>query len=333
MKIEKNNHKISIAMATYNGEQYILEQLESIANQTLLPFEVVITDDQSTDKTIEIIQDFAKTAKFIVKAYKNQARLGYCGNFNAALLKTEGDYVFLCDQDDVWFPDKLEVMVEKAKQYPEIFVLMNDAELTLGDLTPVGLTKVGQIKSLGLSMDSFVMGCCCLIKRDFLDICLPIPPESKAHDNWIVSLADALKGKMIIPQVLQYYRRHEDNTSGFIANRTTKVNRFHRYYSAIKGLFSDDRQKSCQDINLYGVYCKHLKKIKESCKNKIILKNIDNAIKHYGYLNLRSEERKKIRSKSHLRRFIPIMRGYLSGIYNYGNPLLSMIRDLICKKE
>jgi len=141
--------KISIAMATYNGAQYLEAQLQSFVDQTRPPDELIITDDCSTDGTADIVYEFAKTAPFEVVFCRNEKNLGYCGNFNAALMQTTGDLVFLSDQDDVWFPEKIAYIAEVAERNPEMLVVMNDAALTDGGLNEVGLTKIGQIRSAG----------------------------------------------------------------------------------------------------------------------------------------------------------------------------------------
>ncbi|OZC34905.1 family 2 glycosyl transferase [Marinobacter vinifirmus] len=227
-------------MATYNGAQYIQEQLQSFIDQTRQPDELIITDDCSTDQTESIVREFAKTAPFTVEFHRNEKNLGYCGNFNAALMKTTGDLVFLSDQDDVWFPEKIEHMIDVAERNPQALVVMNDAALTDGELNEVGLTKVGQIRSAGFPMKAFVMGCCCGIRRALLDFCMPIPRGIEAHDNWIVDFAEALNGKVVEDRVLQYYRRHETNESQFIVNRTTKVTRWqaqiHSLLQSVKSL-------------------------------------------------------------------------------------------------
>jgi glycosyltransferase involved in cell wall biosynthesis len=247
--------KISIAMATYNGAQYLKAQLQSLIDQTCQPDEVIITDDCSTDQTETIVREFAKKAPFKVEFFRNEKNLGYCGNFNTALMKTSGDLVFLCDQDDVWFPDKIEHMVGVAERNPEALVVMNDAALTDGNLNEVGLTKVGQIHSAGMTMQAFVMGCCCGIRRELLDLCMPIPAEFKAHDNWIVEFADALGGKLIDYRVLQFYRRHESNESQFIANRTTKINRTQAFIHSVKQLFNGDiRQKEKEQVEQLKIF-------------------------------------------------------------------------------
>lgn len=229
--------KISIAMATYNGEKYIREQLESFSSQTLLPDELIITDDCSTDRTEMIVNEFAATAPFNVFFHRNEKNMGYCGNFNEALVRTTGDLVFLSDQDDVWFPEKIETMVSLAEKNPDMLVLMNDTELTDGDLNSVGLTKLGQIKSAGLSQKSYVMGCCCAVRRELLTLCLPIMEGFGSHDKWLVEFADGLSAKMVEGVVLQYYRRHESNESQFIANRIYAVSRVDVFKDRFRKIF------------------------------------------------------------------------------------------------
>jgi glycosyltransferase involved in cell wall biosynthesis len=217
--------KVTIALAVYNGAAYIREQLESFVAQTYRPDELVISDDGSTDRTLDIINEFAAFAPFPVTCSQNQYNLSYAGNFNAALMQATGDLVFLSDQDDVWFPEKIERIVALAKAEPQKLVFMNDAVLTDVDLNDTGLTKLDQIYSVGLTENSFVMGCCSAVRRDLLDICLPIPAGVAAHDNWIMGIADGLGRKRILPEVLQYYRRHGSNESQCIVNRTSRVTR------------------------------------------------------------------------------------------------------------
>ena len=98
--------RISIAMATFNGEKYLREQLDSIYSQTLLPYEIVAADDCSTDRTTEILEEYRikKGLKYLV----NEHNIGVVKNFEKAISLCQGDYVALSDQDDIWFPEKLE---------------------------------------------------------------------------------------------------------------------------------------------------------------------------------------------------------------------------------
>ena len=124
------SNRLSVALATYNGERYLGEQLESILRQTRLPDELVIFDDASTDSTPAIVQEFAKAAPFPVRFQINAERLGSTRNFEAAIRACSGDIIFLCDQDDVWYPDKIARMEERFIKDPEAGAVFTDADLT-----------------------------------------------------------------------------------------------------------------------------------------------------------------------------------------------------------
>src|SRR5690349_15385572 len=102
--------RISVAMATYNGAPFLPEQLQSLAAQTLPPFELVVCDDGSTDRTIQILREFATSAPFPVRIHENSERLGFGDNFLKAAALCQGDWIAFCDQDDIWLPHKLETV-------------------------------------------------------------------------------------------------------------------------------------------------------------------------------------------------------------------------------
>lgn len=110
--------KMSIAMATYNGARYLREQLDSFAAQTRLPDELVVCDDGSSDDTLNILEEFARTAPFQVRIFRNDVNLGYAQNFARALERCVGDLVFLSDHDNVWFEDKIDVKESYALKIP-----------------------------------------------------------------------------------------------------------------------------------------------------------------------------------------------------------------------
>ena len=240
--------KISIAMATYNGAQYLEKQLQSFADQTHQPDELIISDDCSSDETEFIVREFAKNVSFKVEFYRNERNIGYGCNFNSALSKTTGDFVFLSDQDDVWFANKIKTMVDLANDNPSVLLFMNDALLTDEKLNDFGFTKLDQIKSGGLSLQSFVMGCCICIRKELLDLCLPIHPKYKSHDKWIVCYAIALRSRLVHKVALQYYRRHSSNESSFIANNTKKINRFFVFKSYFLKIIKQNKNQRMQAL-------------------------------------------------------------------------------------
>ena len=320
--------KVSIAMAAYNGEKYIKEQLDSFSAQTRLPDELIITDDCSTDSTEEIVKEFAETAPFTVVFHRNEKNLGYCGNFNAALMKTTGDLVFLSDQDDVWFPEKIEFMVRLADENPDMLALMNDTVLTDSDLNSVGLTKLGQFKTAGISLESYVMGCCCAIRRELLYICMPIPEGFKAHDNWIVNFADGLNAKLVTYKSLQYYRRHDSNESQFIANRTVKVGKLDVFISRFQYLFSDDRERI--EINKLAqmmIFSEGLRRAayrasRFKARIELLLQSSELKVELY-------RERSQIRAQSLFARLLSSVKFLARGWYKVAGGFKGFVKDVV----
>lgn len=215
--------RISIALASYNGAAYIREQLQSFCQQTRLPDELVVIDDGSTDNTVEIVREFAKTSPFPVHIEINPINLGYAGNFNHALSLTTGDLTFLSDQDDVWLPEKIATICAQANANPNIGCLMNDAWLADVNLARTGASKWQQIREAGMPDSEFVMGCCAAFTRPLLDLLLPIPTAARAHDNWLVGMADQLGLVERVNEPLQLYRRHGRNVSNFHVNRLARA--------------------------------------------------------------------------------------------------------------
>lgn len=277
--------KTSIAMATYNGDAFLLEQLISFSKQTLLPDELIIVDDCSTDNTLNVINSFKEIAPFSIKLYINKINLGYTQNFNRALQLCTKDLIFLSDQDDVWSPKKIEYMVSLVNSNQNQEVFMIDAELVDRELQTSGLTKQEQIKNLGLSEKSFVMGCCIAVRKTFLDKILPIPKDFIGHDNWIVALADFLKLRVVDKTVLQVYRQHGDNESNAIYNSLVKINQYsvHRLvkklivlfkYSKVSNLVKSLHQKELLLIRLDKLY-NHTKYKDTIIKNNKIREEIE----------------------------------------------------------
>ncbi|MES1192556.1 MAG: glycosyltransferase family 2 protein [Steroidobacter sp.] len=252
--------KISIAMATYNGADYIREQLESFVAQDRKPDELIVSDDGSLDSTKEIVEEFSSVAPFPVFFSQNKERLGYAGNFSQALMSVTGDIVFLSDQDDVWFPNKLSMIEKIFEENSGLMLIMNDAELVDGKLVTSGLTKLGQIRAAGLSELSFVMGCCIAIRRELLRLLVPIPKDRRSHDEWLVQFAYGLEVSKIVPIVLQYYRRHGHNESKFFINNTKKI-------SLIRAWYQRARAQVKSGISKTGV--EEVLKEQLSCLNRI----------------------------------------------------------------
>lgn len=229
---------VSVAMATYNGERYLWQQLESLAMQARLPDELVVTDDQSTDATVALVERFSRQAPFPVHLEVNESRLGPTQNFGRALSLCRGDLILLCDQDDVWLPEKIRAHVELASTGGEAACWVLDALMADGELRPTGASKMQRIADAGLPVTAMVMGCCTAFRRDLLDLLLPIPATADAHDNWLVGVADLLGLVSRHGQAFQYYRRHGENVSNVPVNRIDDRGLGERLLAPMAGLLA-----------------------------------------------------------------------------------------------
>lgn len=206
--------RVSIALATFNGENYFAEQLCSFVEQTRLPDELVISDDCSTDATVQIAREFAEKVQFEVKIIVNASNLGYAQNFSQALELCTGDVVFLSDQDDLWLPSKIETMLRQFAAEPEAQLLIHDLEYCRECLTPIGQTKIERMRGHFDLNYKFVVGMATALRGPFLKLCLPIPAaKGWSHDFWLHRCADVLGKKRIMHEVLALYRRHSANAS------------------------------------------------------------------------------------------------------------------------
>jgi len=131
--------RVSIALCTYNGAPYLLEQLQSFCLQTRLPDELIVCDDGSTDDTLRILDDFARNAPFLVQTYTNDHNLGYARNFEKAVSLCTGDIIFLSDQDDVWSVSKVEKVYDRFLLDRRLELVFTDAELVNENLEPIGI--------------------------------------------------------------------------------------------------------------------------------------------------------------------------------------------------
>lgn len=203
-------NKISIALATYNGERHLKAQLDSFLRQTRLPDELVISDDHSLDKTPAILANFAARAPFPVIFSANPNNLGYAANFSNALTLCTGDIVLPSDQDDVWLPTKIEAIERFFAEHPTSLLVIHDIEFCKEDLTPIGQTKIQRMRDGFDLTTEYVVGMASALRGDFLRLCLPIPEcDGLSHDKWLHMCANAMAGKDIMEDVLVLYRRHD----------------------------------------------------------------------------------------------------------------------------
>jgi len=207
--------KISVAMATYNGARFIGEQLASLAAQSRLPDELVVCDDASSDGTVAILERFAATAPFPVRVERNPSNLGFNGNFGRALSLAGGDLVFLSDQDDVWYPEKIEAAAAFLQAHPHFSAAINDEDLAGGDGRPLGASFLENVRKLGYRDLYHVAGCCTVLSAALVPLLLPFPDVGN-YDGWIAELTDRLGLRGVLDRRLQLYRRHGGNSTGSV---------------------------------------------------------------------------------------------------------------------
>lgn len=215
--------RISIAMATFNGAEYILEQLESILNQQRQPDELVVCDDGSTDSTLELLESFSQVAPFPVHVYRNETNVGYTKNFEKAFLHCSGDVIFLSDQDDKWLPSKVGVVEEAFLANPDKLLIIHDGEIVDEGLVSHGATKLSQVMSGYGTDDHFVTGGLTAISRNLQPYILPVPEGIVGHDGWFHNVARLLDTRLVLDQSLQLIRRHNSNTSSWVASSVERI--------------------------------------------------------------------------------------------------------------
>jgi len=235
-------------MTTFNGGRYVQQQLDSIESQTWQPDELTICDDGSTDDTLRILEAFRRKASFQVHIHSNDRNLGFTENFGQALLQCAGELIFLCDQDDCWYSNKVEVMAHAHITNPEQLLIIHDGELVEENLVSAGSTKLGQVMAGYGSDEWFVTGALTTIRRELLGYGLPIPPGIVGHDGWLHYVARMLDRRMVLDHSLQLLRRHSSNTSASVASSTSKINRM----VALRDMSSQPPASSYQDRLLYN---------------------------------------------------------------------------------
>ena len=215
--------KISVAMCTYNGADFLSDQLQSIIAQSRPPDEIVVCDDGSTDETPALLKVFAANAPVPVSLHFNEKNLGSVKNFEKAISLCTGDVIALSDQDDVWRTDKL-LLIEKAFQRaPKAGLVFSDAEIVDEDLKPLArrmwdevnfdahkrkLVRAGRALEV-LITGWTVTGATMAFRSDFVGLSLPVPNGiAMIHDGWIALTVAAVADVVMIEEPLIKYRQH-----------------------------------------------------------------------------------------------------------------------------
>lgn len=209
---------ISIAMATYNGAKYIREQIDSILSQTIQDFELIICDDCSTDNTLSILSEYSDKDQRI-KVYENEKNLGYKRNFENVIRKCKGEFIALADQDDIWYPDHLDLLnkalvgdIQIACGEPQFVdeynrILPPQFDYLRMNLVPTNIEDIARHIFLGCNT---FQGASMLIRRSFFEMALPIPEGVGYHDSWFAALSCFAGGLVFVNKYTMRYRRYSD---------------------------------------------------------------------------------------------------------------------------
>lgn len=318
--------KISIAMATYNGEKYLQEQLNSFVAQPRQPDELVVCDDGSSDATVEILRRFAVSAPFEVSIHENESNLGYAKNFEKAMSLCSGDIVFLSDQDDVWLENKLAEVEQAFLRNPDKLVVINDQLITDGELRDEGVTKLGNTRRLGLKDSWFVTGCCTAARSEWVDFITPIPGSIKAHDIWVNRLAERLGLRLVLDQPLQIYRRHGSNVSEAETSEYKQVSRFKLF--KVYGL-RDSRAGWERDIRNLGEYSKRIEERRPELEGWVAGETVDGFLVSLNEKRAALSRRVELASLPRWRRWPNVLSFWFTGGYRQLAGWKSAAKDLI----
>lgn len=221
---------VSVVLCTYNGERWLPELWRSLLAQARVPDQIVVRDDASGDGTFALLRKLAEEAQargIRVVLARNERNLGFVGNFEAALADATGEVVFLCDQDDVWHPQKIALMLESFEQRPGLLLLHSDARLVdeAGHNMHCGLFEALEVtrreRALlhsGRAFDALLRrnlatGATLAFRLSLLNGVAPFPPEW-VHDEWLAIIAAAMGEVDCLEQPLIDYRQHGGNQIG-----------------------------------------------------------------------------------------------------------------------
>jgi glycosyltransferase involved in cell wall biosynthesis len=320
IEADDRHYMISVAMCTYNGAKYLPRQLESIKQQTLPVDELVVCDDGSTDNTLELLEQFGRTVNFPVIVHRNERNLGSTLNFEKCLSLCQGEILFSCDQDDIWYPEKVKKQVDFLNQHPEVDAVFSNATVVDDDSKPVGRTIWQEIeftdelqdkwkagKAYEILFGGFVVtGATLAVRKSILEKLTPFPTHipKLIHDAWIalyLSLDDKID---FISEPLIYYRVHSSQQVGFGAKMEAV---------SFKDRMNRDRseklkpiQEKADDFQQLYVLLKSLPGI-----NQAKLKSLNLRQQHFA--------KRATLPANRLLRIVPVLQELLQGRYVYSS--------------
>lgn len=228
--------RISVCIATYNGEKYIKEQIDSIITQLDENDEIIVSDDNSTDNTINVLREYNDKR---IKIYTNNGQKGYTNNFQNALTKSNGEYIFLCDQDDIWNSNKVQVVLNYLNSKYDMVIsdcVIGDTELKVIEESYFN-TRGSKAGFWNTVIKPNYLGCCMAFNRSVLNVSIPFPKRDNylPHDLWLGLIGYAFFNVKTTNEKLIIYRRHGNNVSdGGAKSKNNIIKKFIiRFYSIV----------------------------------------------------------------------------------------------------
>ena len=322
---------VSVALCTHNGAEFIVEQLESIVQQTHRPSQLVVSDDASSDETVSIVEAFwrawsaANPGGPELLVLKNETPLGVTANFEQALTACSHALIALCDQDDVWPVERIEKMVGQFSRRPDLELVHTDARLVDATGAPLGTTLLqtlsvsaadrtvihdGRAFSL-LLRRNLVTGATVMLRRELVKRARPFPLEW-VHDEWLAMVAASTGHMDLLDEPLTDYRQHGRNQIGVTSlDASGRLGR----------LTASRSERNARLLARAEVLCVRAPNLRPQPR-AVVLRSMEDKLKH--------EQRRSNLPGAPLLRVWPILTGLCRGDYHrYGLGLQDVLRDLV----
>jgi len=276
-----NHPLVSIAICTYNGALHLEEQLESIINQSYKNLEIIIVDDVSSDETLSILNKFSAADKRIT-VYPNKVNLGYVKNFESAISLCSGDFIALCDQDDIWQLDKIQLQVDAIGNAALVYhdsEFVSEEGISLNSKISDILNMYQGNSSLPFLFYNCISGHSLMMRTSLRDKFIPL--DKKYYHDWAIAFAAAENGGIkYIDKALVKYRQHADSNTDILRIKKEKLKKskikfneiqpewlrscynktilHKRYIADILSCFTDDRKiKNDSRVRLFSLLVKN----------------------------------------------------------------------------
>ena len=275
----------SVAMCIYNGEKYIVDQLKSIIEQTILPSEIIICDDCSTDRSALLANQILSECNIRYKYFYNESKKGVANNFLLAIQQCSNEYIFTSDQDDIWSKNKAEVVLKEFERHHEAMLIFSNGELinssnkslncSIWDSVGITKTMIQEEKWFEYMLPKHIVTGATMAIRKSLINGIDTIPDGYLHDEWLAMKASILDAVVACPNKLIYYRQHGDNVVGMkkyslmdkiikwyrhIYNlpdiRITRVERYKFFKTSFFDILSQDKMNHLNKcINFWSESC------------------------------------------------------------------------------